>query len=178
MLYSFEGMCPQFDPLSVYIAANATLIGDVRLGKAASIWWGATLRADNAPISIGDGSNIQDGCVLHTDPGYELQIAQRVTVGHMAVLHGCSIGAGSLIGIQAVVLNGAKIGAHCLIGAKTLVTEHMVIPEGVLVLGSPGKVVRALTDLEREALLVSASSYIDKVQRYRDGLQPLGRQVC
>lgn len=177
MLYSFEGLCPQFDPLAVYIAENATLIGDVRLGKRASVWWGATLRGDNAAISIGDDSNIQDGCVLHTDPGYELRVEQQVTVGHMAALHGCSIGVGSLIGIQAVVLNGAQIGAHCLIGAKTLITEHMIIPEGVLVLGSPGKVVRALTQQEREALLVSAASYVDKVTRYRDGLQPVNSQV-
>ena len=178
MLYSFEAMCPQFDPLAVYIAESATLIGDVRLGKQASVWWGATLRADNAAIIIGDGSNIQDGCVLHTDPGYELRVAQQVTVGHMAVLHGCQIGAGSLIGIQAVVLNGAKIGAQCLIGAKTLITENAVIPDGVLVLGSPGKVVRQLTDAERAALLLSAASYVDKVNRYRVGLQPVNSQVC
>ncbi len=177
MLYSFESMCPKYDPAAVFIADNATLIGDVRLGKHASVWWGAILRADNATITIGDGSNIQDGCILHTDPGYALQVEQRVTVGHMAMLHGCHIGEGSLIGIQSVVLNGAQIGRHCLIGAKALVTEHAEIPEGSLVLGSPGRVVRQLTDTERAALLLSAASYVDKVSRYRLGLQPVARQV-
>jgi acetyltransferase-like isoleucine patch superfamily enzyme len=177
MLYAFENMCPQFDASEVYVADNATLIGDVRLASGASIWWGAVLRADNAPIRIGENSNIQDGSILHTDPGYALQVDQQVIVGHMAMLHGCHIGAGSLIGIQAVVLNGAQIGRSCLIGAKALVTEGMVIPDGSLVLGSPGKVVRQLTNQEREALLLSAASYVDKAQRYRVGLQPVIQQM-
>lgn len=173
MIYGFEDKQPLVNTAQVYIAENATLIGQVSLGEGVSIWWNAVLRADNAAITISNNSNIQDGSVLHTDPGYPLQIGAQVTVGHMVMLHGCTVGAGSLIGIQAVVLNGAQIGEGCLIGAKALVTENMVIPNGSLVLGSPGKVVRQLTDQERLALLASAASYVDKAQRYRAGLQRL-----
>ena len=128
-----------------WIAPNASVIGDVVLERDASIWFNAILRADNEPITIGEGSNVQDGAIIHTDPGYACKIGKKVTVGHMAMLHGCSIGDGSLIGIGSVVLNGAKIGKNCIIGSKALVTEGMDVPDGSMVLGIPGKIKKTLT---------------------------------
>jgi carbonic anhydrase/acetyltransferase-like protein (isoleucine patch superfamily) len=128
-----------------WIAPTAVVIGKVRLGQNASVWWQSVLRGDNEPIIVGDGSNVQDGCVLHTDPGYPLVIGAGVTVGHLVMLHGCTIGDGSLIGIGAVILNGATIGRNCLIGAKALIPEGKSIPDNSLVLGAPGKVVREVT---------------------------------
>ena len=133
-----------------WIAPNAILIGRVHLETDVSIWWNCVLRGDNEDIRIGAGSNVQDGTIMHADPGFPLTLGRNVTVGHMAMLHGCTVGDGSLVGIGAVVLNGAKIGKNCLIGAKALVTEGAEIPDGSMVLGIPGKVVRQLTDEQIE----------------------------
>lgn len=149
-----------------YIAPNATLIGSVTLGDSASIWFNVVARADNDSILIGPKTNIQDGSVLHTDSSYKLDIGCGVTVGHKAMLHGCVIGDYSLIGINAVILNGAKIGKHCLIGANTLIPEGMNVPDGSLVVGSPGKVKRLLTDIEKRVLEASAVHYVQNAARY------------
>lgn len=160
---------------SVWIAPNATVIGDVRLAENVSIWWNAVLRGDNDPITIGANSNIQDGSVLHTDEGVPMQIGRDVTVGHLVMLHGCTIGEGSLIGIKSVILNGAVIGKGCLIGANTLIPEGKVIPDGSLVMGSPGKVVRELTDEQVARIAHSAAHYVGNAQRYRDLLEEVTR---
>ena len=154
----------------VWIAPNATVIGDVRLGDCASIWWNAVLRGDNDPITIGANSNIQDGSVLHTDAGVPLTVGENVTVGHLVMLHGCTIGDGSLIGIKSVILNRAVIGKNCLIGANSLIPEGKVIPDRSLVIGSPGKVMRQLSDEEVARLYASAQHYVHNAQRYRDTL--------
>ena len=154
-----------------WIAPTAVVIGKVRLGKNASVWWHSVLRGDNEPITVGEGSNIQDGCVLHTDPGYPLVIGQGVTVGHMVMLHGCTIGDGSLIGIGAVILNGATIGRDCLIGAKALVPEGKSIPDNSLVMGAPGKVVREVTPEHIARMRESAEHYVRNWQRYRRELR-------
>jgi carbonic anhydrase/acetyltransferase-like protein (isoleucine patch superfamily) len=153
-----------------WIADNATLIGDITLGAHASIWWNAVLRGDKDSIIIGARSNIQDGSVLHVDPGAPLCVGTNVTVGHMVMLHGCTIGDGALIGIKSVILNHAVIGPNCLIGANSLIPEGKVIPERSLVMGSPGKIVRELTDEEVQRLLVSAESYVENAKRYREQL--------
>ena len=154
-----------------WVAPNATVIGDVRLGDNASIWWNAVLRGDNDTITIGAESNIQDGSVLHADEGVPLTLGARVTVGHMVMLHGCSIDDETLIGIKSVILNKAVIGRHCIIGANSLIPEGKVIPERSLVMGSPGKVVRQLTDDEVARLKLAAQGYVDNAQRYRALLQ-------
>jgi carbonic anhydrase/acetyltransferase-like protein (isoleucine patch superfamily) len=144
-LYEIDGLRPMIDdPDDCWIAPNATIIGNVRICKGASIWWGVTIRGDNELITIGEGAQVQDGSVLHTDPGYQLTLERNSSVGHMAMLHGCTVGEGSLVGIGAVVLNGAKIGRNCLIGAKAFVREGMEVPEGSMVLGVPGKIVRQM----------------------------------
>ena len=150
-----------------WIAPNANVIGEVTLAKDASIWFNAVLRADNEPIYIGKGSNVQDGAIIHTDPGFACSIGKKVTVGHMAMLHGCTVGDGSLIGIGSVILNGAKIGKNCIIGSKALVTENKVIPERSLVLGSPGKVVRQVTDEEIEHIKENARDYVENFKKYK-----------
>ena len=146
-----------------WIAPNASVIGDVVLERDASIWFNAILRADNEPITIGEGSNVQDGAIIHTDPGYACNIGKKVTVGHMAMLHGCSIGDGSLIGIGSVVLNGAKIGRNCIIGSKALVTEGMVVPDGSMVLGIPGKIKKTLTEEEQSVVPLGADHYLSLI---------------
>lgn len=151
---------------TAFVAAEATLIGDVSLGEQASVWPGAVIRADNEPILIGNESNVQEGAVLHTDPGFPLTLGDRVTVGHQAMLHGCTIGEGSLIGIQAVVMNGAVIGRNCLVGAGALITEGKQFPERSLITGVPGKVVRQLTDEDVASLAASASVYSGKAGEY------------
>ena len=153
-----------------WIAPTATVIGDVRLGDQASIWWGAVARGDNDSISIGANSNIQDGSVLHTDEGVPLTIGANVTVGHLVMLHGCTIGDGSLIGIKSVILSRAVIGKECIIGANSLIPEGKVIPDRSLVIGSPGKVMRQLSDEEVARLYASAQHYVHNAQRYRDTL--------
>ena len=150
-----------------WIAPSASVIGDVNLERDASIWFNAILRADNEPITIGEGSNVQDGAIIHTDPGYACSIGKKVTVGHMAMLHGCSIGDGSLIGIGSVVLNGAKIGKNCIIGSKALVTEGMDVPDGSMVLGIPGKIKKTLTEEEQSVVPLGADHYIDNYKKYK-----------
>jgi carbonic anhydrase/acetyltransferase-like protein (isoleucine patch superfamily) len=154
-----------------YIAPNATVIGSVILGHNTSIWFNSVVRADYDTITIGDGSQVQDSCVLHADPGAPIVLGNDVSVGHMAMLHGCTVGEGSLIGINSVVLNYARIGKHCLIGANALIAENKAIPDGSLVLGSPGKVVRRLTDEEIERVRETAAHYRDLARRYRAGLR-------
>jgi carbonic anhydrase/acetyltransferase-like protein (isoleucine patch superfamily) len=153
-----------------WIAPNATVIGRVTLKRNASVWFGAVLRGDNAPIVVGENSNVQDGCVLHTDDAFPLTIGAGVTVGHQAMLHGCTIGDNSLIGIGAVVLDGARIGRNCLIGAKTLIAEGKEIPDGSLVVGSPGRVLRPLSDDQLRMLQQSAAHYVGNWKRYVAGL--------
>ena len=172
-IYQLDDKTPQIAD-SAWVADNAEVMGDVRLGESVSIWFNTTLRGDNDPITIGDGSNIQDGSVLHTDEGVPLTIGRNVTVGHMVMLHGCSIGDESLIGIGAIVLNGAKIGRNCLVGAGALVTEGKEFPDGSMILGSPAKVVRQLTPEQIEGLRYSAQHYIDNAKRYKQGLKKVG----
>jgi carbonic anhydrase/acetyltransferase-like protein (isoleucine patch superfamily) len=154
-----------------WIAPTAVVIGKVRLGSNASVWWHSVLRGDDEPITVGEGSNIQDGCVLHTDPGFPLVIGAGVTVGHMVALHGCTIGDGSLVGIGAVVLSGAVIGRNCLIGARALVPEGKEIPDNSLVMGMPGKVVREVTPEHLARMRESAEIYVERSQRYRRELR-------
>ena len=153
-----------------WIAPNATVIGDIRLGDRVSIWWNATLRGDNDPIHIGHNTNIQDGSVLHTDEGIPMHIGDNVTVGHLVMLHGCTVGDGSLIGIGSVVLNRAVIGKESIVGANTLIPEGKVYPDRSLIVGSPGKVVRQLTDEEVARLRRSAEHYVANAERYRTTL--------
>ena len=155
---------------NAWVAPNATVIGDIRLGADASIWWNATLRGDNDPIHIGARTNIQDGSVLHTDEGIPMHIGDDVTVGHLVMLHGCTIGDGSLIGIGSVILNRAVIGKGCIVGANTLIPEGKVFPDKVLIVGSPGKVVRELSDDDVARLKASAAHYVDNARRYRTTL--------
>jgi carbonic anhydrase/acetyltransferase-like protein (isoleucine patch superfamily) len=169
-IYELGERRPKLDP-DCWIADNAVVIGSVTIDRGASLWFNTVARGDNDLITVGEGSNVQDASVLHTDAGIPLAIGRDVTVGHMAMLHGCSVGEGSLIGIKAVVLNRAIIGAHCLIGANTLIPEGKVIPDRSLVIGSPGKVVRQLTDEEVARLLASARHYVDNWRRYRTGLK-------
>ncbi|HEX9403308.1 MAG TPA: gamma carbonic anhydrase family protein [Steroidobacteraceae bacterium] len=156
---------------SAYVAPSASIIGKVVLEDHSSVWFGATLRGDNETVSIGPHSNVQDGAVLHTDPGLPLTVGAHVSVGHQAMLHGCTIGEGSLIGIQAVVLNAAVIGRGCLVGAGAVITERKVFADGTLILGAPAKVVRELTAEERENLLGVAANYAARGAYYRSHLQ-------
>ena len=156
-----------------WIAPNAEVMGNVKLEKNASIWVGAVLRGDNELITIGENSNVQDGSVLHSDPGSPLTIEENVTIGHMVMLHGCTIGAGSLIGIGSIVLNNTKIGKGCLIGANTLISENKEIPDYSMVLGSPGKVVRTLDKETAAALKLSADHYVENWKKYAAGLTRL-----
>lgn len=171
MFYSLGQRKPEKDGDGQFVAHNATVIGSVKLMEKSSIWFNVVIRGDNEPITIGPESNIQDGSVLHTDPGIPLTIGRGVTVGHKAMLHGCQIGDYSLIGINAVVLNGAKIGKHCLIGANTLIPEGMEIPDGSMVIGSPGKVRRELNDSQKKMLEFSAAHYVKNAERYLADLQ-------
>ncbi|MDP1732822.1 MAG: gamma carbonic anhydrase family protein [Sulfuritalea sp.] len=169
-IYSLGDREPVFGR-DAWVAPNATVIGDVRLGDNASIWWNAVVRGDNDTIRIGANSNIQDGSVLHVDAGVPLTIGANVTVGHLVMLHGCTIGDESLIGIKSVILNKAVIGRHCIIGANSLIAEGKVIPDRSLVMGSPGKVVRQLTDEEVALLRYAAQGYVENARRYRAELK-------
>lgn len=171
MKYRLGDFAVETHPQS-WAAPNATLIGKVRLQAGASVWFGAVLRGDNELIDIGENSNVQDGTVMHTDAGIPLTIGKGVTIGHNAMLHGCIVEDYSLIGINAVVLNGAHIGKHCIIGANSLIPEGKVIPDGSLVMGSPGKVVRELTDEQKRKLEASALHYVENARRYAQGLVP------
>lgn len=172
-IYRLGDVAPKIHP-EAWVAESADVIGDVELAELASVWFNVTIRGDSDRIRIGARSNVQDGSVLHTDTGIPLEIGEDVTVGHQVMLHGCTIGNGSLIGIQAVVLNGAKIGRDCLIGAGALVTEGKEIPDRSMVLGSPGKVVRTLTDKDLEMLRYGAKMYVERSREYRAGLKRVG----
>ena len=169
MIYALDGIAPDIHP-DAWIAATAVLIGKVSLAAGANIWFGAVLRGDNEMISVGQGSNVQENAVLHTDMGYPLMIGAQCTIGHKAMLHGCTIGDGTLIGMGATVLNGAKIGRGCLIGACALITEGKEIPDGALVMGAPGKVIRILDADAQARLLLSAQSYQANARRFAAGL--------
>jgi carbonic anhydrase/acetyltransferase-like protein (isoleucine patch superfamily) len=171
MLYALGEDRVQTDGDDFWIAPTAVAIGKVKLGKKASVWWHAVLRGDNEPITVGDGTNIQDGTVVHTDPGFPVVIGDRVTIGHMAMIHGCTIGEGTLIGINAVLLNGARIGRNCLIGAKALVTEGMEIPDNALAVGAPAKVIREVTPEHVRRIQTGVQSYIDRAELYRKQLR-------
>jgi carbonic anhydrase/acetyltransferase-like protein (isoleucine patch superfamily) len=169
-IYSLESHSPQIDP-SAWVAPSATLIGQVVLAEQTNIWFNVVIRGDNDWIRIGARSNVQEHCVLHTDPGFILSIGTDVTVGHQAMLHGCTIGDGSLIGIQAIVLNGARVGKCCLIGAGSLIAEGKEIPDRSLVMGTPGKVIRTLTDDEVARLRMSSANYVERAKRYAANLR-------
>jgi carbonic anhydrase/acetyltransferase-like protein (isoleucine patch superfamily) len=173
MIYELGDRVPEFRGGQHFVAENATVIGSVVLDDCSSIWFNAVIRGDNDVITVGPETNIQDGSVLHTDPGIKLTLGRGVTVGHKAMLHGCAIGDYSLIGINAVVLNGARIGSHCLIGANTLIPEGMVVPDGSLVTGSPGKVKRQLDESQQKMLELSAAHYRENAVRYVGGLKPM-----
>lgn len=171
-LYELDGVAPEMGS-DAWVADSAQVMGRVSLGQQASVWFGATVRGDTEHIHIGARSNIQDGSVLHADEGMPLRIGDDVTVGHMVMLHGCTVGDGSLIGIGAVVLNGARIGKGCLVGAGSLVTEGKEFPDGSMIMGSPAKVVRELTPEQRAGLLRSAGHYVANAQRFAQGLKKL-----
>jgi len=161
-------------PASAHVAPEATVIGKVTLGEQVSIWPGVVIRGDNDTIQIGEGSNVQDGAVLHVDPGYPLKIGAYVAIGHQAMLHGCTIGDGSLIGIQAVVLNGAVIGKDCLVGAGALVTEGKIFPDRSLILGAPAKMARQLSDEEADKMHRAAPGYVKRQEMYKKRLMKIG----
>ena len=169
-LYALDDLAPTLGQ-GAWVAPSADLIGDVRLGARASIWFGAVIRADNTPILIGEEANVQDGAVGHSDPGAPLVIGARVTVGHQAILHGCTIGDQALVGMGARILNGAVIGANCLVGAGALVTEGKVFEPGMLIVGSPARVVRALSAAEISGLALSAAHYVQKAGHYARNLR-------
>lgn len=171
MIYSLGERRPQLDGDN-YVADNATLIGSVHLKRGASVWFNAVLRGDNDDLIIGENSNVQDGSVLHTDPGFKLSIGANCTIGHLVMLHGCSVGDGSLIGIGSVVLNGAQIGRNSIVGANSLVTENKSFPDSSLIMGSPAKVVRELTPEEAARAARSAQGYVLNAQRFARSLQP------
>jgi carbonic anhydrase/acetyltransferase-like protein (isoleucine patch superfamily) len=164
---------PQIAP-TAWVAENATVLGRVRIGENSSVWYGAVLRGDNDWITLGERVNVQDGSVLHTDHGYPLLLANDVTIGHLVMLHGCTIGEGSLVGIQATVLNGAKIGRNCLVGAGSVVTEGKEFPDNSLILGRPAKVVRELTPEQIARVQLAAAHYVETAVRHREQLKKIG----
>lgn len=169
-LYALGELVPQLGP-GAWAAPSADLIGDVRLGPRASVWFGAVIRADNTPIIVGEESNIQDGAIGHSDPGFPLTIGARVTVGHQAILHGCTIADDCLVGMGARILNGAVLEPECLVGAGALITEGKRFESGSLIVGAPARVARRLTDEEKQALRVSAAHYAEKATRYGELLR-------
>jgi carbonic anhydrase/acetyltransferase-like protein (isoleucine patch superfamily) len=171
-VYNLGGVAPDLPAEGEYwIAPTAAVIGHVILKTNASVWFGATIRGDNEPVVIGENTNVQDGSVLHTDAGSPLTLGRNVTVGHMVMLHGCEVGDNSLIGIGSIILNGAKIGRNCLIGANCLITEGKEIPDGSLVMGAPGKVIREVSESQVRVLQGSALGYVQNWKRYRQGLE-------
>ncbi|MCB1692084.1 MAG: gamma carbonic anhydrase family protein [Pseudomonadales bacterium] len=172
MIYSLGDRKVEIRGEDYFIADNATVIGSVVLMNNASVWFNVVIRGDNDVITIGENSNIQDGSVLHTDPGIKLTIGKNVTVGHKVMLHGCTIGDNTLVGINSVILNGAKIGKNCLIGANCLITENKEIPDGSLVMGAPGKVVRDLSPEQQKGLEMSAMGYVNNFKRFKKELKP------
>ena len=172
-IYELDNIAPRMAE-SAWVADSAQVMGNVELGEDASVWFGVVIRGDTECITIGRGSNIQDASVLHADVGKPLTVGNNVTVGHKVMLHGCTIGDGSLIGIGAVVLNGAKIGKGCIVGAGALVTEGKEFPDGSMIIGSPAKVVRELTAQQQAGLTLSALHYIENARRFRAGLKKIG----
>lgn len=172
-LYELDGACVEVPANGrFFVAGNATVLGKVVLREDASIWFNSVLRGDNDPIVVGARSNVQDGCVLHADPGFPLTIEEDCTIGHMVMLHGCTIGAGTLVGIGSIILNGAKIGPGCLIGANTLIPEGKEIPAGSVVMGSPGKIVRQVTETDRERIKEGARAYAARWPLYARAFKP------
>ena len=169
-IYQLGALAPRIAD-SAWVADSAVVIGNVELAEAASIWFGAVLRGDTESLSIGARSNVQDGSVLHADPGFPLVVGAGVTIGHQVMLHGCTIGDDSVVGIQAVVLNGARIGRHCLVAAGAIVTEGKQFPDGSLIMGAPARVVRPLTQEQIEGLKEGAQHYVDNARRHREGLK-------
>src|SRR5690606_8789530 len=172
-IYQLGEFAPTIDP-TAYVTDSATLVGQVHVKARASIWFNVTIRGDNEPIVIGEGSNVQEGSVLHADPGFPLNIGKEVTIGHMAMVHGCTIDDGALIGIQAVVLNGAKIGKNCVVGAGALVTEGKEFPDNSLIVGSPAKAIRTLSDEEIRRFHGAAESYLRRSVEFREKLKRIG----
>lgn len=170
-LLAYDGHEPVLAP-DAFVAEGATLVGAVTVGEEASVWFGAVVRADGAPIEVGASSNVQDGCVLHSDPGFPVAVGARVTIGHRAVVHGCTIEDDSLVGMGAVVLNGAVVGSGSLVAAGSVVLEGTVVPPGSLVAGVPGRVKREVTDAERERMQSGATSYVTRARRYREQSRP------
>ncbi len=162
---------PVLEGDSHFVADSADVIGDVRLGNMSSVWFQAVLRGDNDTITIGERSNVQDGAVLHVDPGFPLTVGDGVTIGHKVMLHGCTIGDNSLIGINSVILNGARIGKNCVVGAQSLITENKEFPDNSLILGSPARVARPLSDDEVAMIGMSAAAYVRNAERYRENLR-------
>jgi carbonic anhydrase/acetyltransferase-like protein (isoleucine patch superfamily) len=171
MIYTLEGRAPKFLGPDYFIADTAAVIGSVTLHNNASIWFNCVVRGDTDELIIGENSNVQDGSVLHTDPGIKLRIGRDCTIGHMVMLHGCEIGDNTLVGIKSVILNNAKIGRNCIIGANTLITEGKQIPDNSLVVGSPGKVVRQVSAEEAKVLTLQAQHYVQNAARYRQHLR-------
>ena len=172
-LYQLDGLTPDVAD-SAWVADSAQVIGEVHLAEQASVWFGAVLRGDTEPLTVGRGSNIQEGSVLHADHGYPCTVGEYVTVGHQVMLHGCTVGDGSLIGIKAVVLNGARIGKNCLVGAGALVTEGKEFPDGSLIIGAPARAVKQLTPEQIEGLRKSAEHYVENARRFQNGLRRIG----
>nr|WP_241094937.1 gamma carbonic anhydrase family protein [Marinicauda algicola] len=171
-IYELDGERPDIEA-DAWVAPTAVLVGKVILKARASVWFGAVLRGDNEPITIGEDSNVQDNTVMHTDPAFPLTIGKGVTIGHQAMLHGCTVGDYSLIGIGATVMNGAKIGRHCIIGAHALITEGKEIPDGSIVMGAPGKVVKPVPEGTQEMLKASAEHYVENARRFSNGLSKI-----
>jgi carbonic anhydrase/acetyltransferase-like protein (isoleucine patch superfamily) len=174
-IYALDGVAPEISPDIGWVAPTAVLVGDVHLGADVGVWFGVVMRGDIEPITIGARSNIQENSVLHTDKGFPLTIGENCTIGHSAIIHGCTIGDNTLIGMGATVLNGAKIGKNCLIGANALITEGKEIPDNSLVVGAPGKVVRTLDDDAIAGLAASADRYVKNARRFASGLTPVSR---
>ena len=175
-IYQFDGHTPSIAS-DAYVAESATVLGRVTLGERASVWFNASVRGDNDDIVIGAGSNVQDGAVLHVDPGFPMTIGERVSIGHQAMLHGCSVGDGTLIGIQAVILNQAVIGCECLVGAGALVTEGKAFPDGSLIIGAPARLARELTAEERAGLREQAVRYARRQDQFRRQLQRIDQEA-
>ncbi|QDZ12537.1 gamma carbonic anhydrase family protein [Devosia ginsengisoli] len=169
-IYALDGIAPQIDPDIGWIAPTAVLVGDIVVGAEAGIWFGVVARGDIERITIGARTNVQENTVLHTDKGYPLSIGENCTIGHSAIVHGCTIGDNTLIGMGATVLNGAKIGKNCLIGANALITENKVIPENSMVVGAPGKVIREIDEEGVKALAASADRYVKNARRFAAGM--------
>ncbi len=172
-VYRLDERVPKIDA-SAWVAPSASVLGAVELEAEASVWFGAVLRSDTELVRVGRRSNVQDGSIVHADPGFPTTIGENVTIGHLVMLHGCSIGDGSLVGIGSVILNGARIGRSCLVGARSLVTEGKHFPDGSLIMGAPAVVVRALTPEQIEGLARAADHYVDNARRFRAGLQAIG----